>query len=170
MKNSAKDRNVIRQKEGRKEERTGKKMERRKGGEELSVKALPSEDLQLFSWPLPSYDCQHPYRLCTSYIRALWIILWVWEGFEWPPPNTHTITILNSVPLQCNSPALCSDLCSLLKGRAPIPIKGCWLGTPGLSRDLPFALFVLFCCLFLLLGLFTNGFHAAASLKKKACH
>lgn len=37
------------------------------------------------------------------------------------PPNTHTHTIMsyNLVPLQCCSPALCSALCSLPKGRVP---------------------------------------------------
>ena len=179
MTNSAEDTNVIWQKEGggrerreREKKKRGKERERQRERGRRWHKDITIWRAATVQLAVPSYNSQHPWRISTSHIRALWIILWVPEGFDWqPPPHTHTVLSCDVVPLQFCSPALCSALCSLPEGRASILIlKDARLGTPGLSRELLFALFVLFCCLFLLLGLFTNDSYAAASLKKKAHH
>ena len=62
-----------------------------------------------------------------------------------PPTHTHTIMSYNLVPLQCCSPALCSALCSLRKGRVPTAIKRCSAGHSQIVTRVLFPLFVLFC-------------------------
>lgn len=160
MTNSAEDGNVIWQKEGGGRER--RKREKKKGEKERERQRERGrhwhKDITIWrpatvQLAVSSYNSQHPWRISTSHIRALWIILWVPEGFDWHPPPTHTHTPSWAVIWSpCNSALqLCAQ--SSWGQSFHTHFKGCLARHPWIVKGLLFALFVLFCCLFLLLGL-----------------
>lgn len=143
MTNSAEDGNVIWQKEGGGRER--RKREKKKGEKERERQRERGrhwhKDITIWrpatvQLAVSSYNSQHPWRISTSHFRALWIILWVPEGFDWhPPPAPHTHTHRHELWFGPLAILLSSSVLSLPEGRASILIlKDAWLGTPGLSR------------------------------------
>ena len=133
---------------------------------ETGIKALPSEDLQHFSW-------QHHLAILSIHRESVHLMLGPFESFLWVPegcdrhtaPNTHTpswATIwspCNAVLQLCAQPSA-----AFAKAECPQPSNDAQLGTPRLSHGCSFL--CLSCFVTLPIGLFMNASYPAAPLKK----